>query len=104
MIQPTPGPAAPSIFEQRRPGASWADLLIIGLGLALFYGVLTLARTWLGPFTPAAVISERPSALPGYTAYSVLRMAVAYVLSLVFALVYGYVAAYYPKAERLMIP
>jgi NitT/TauT family transport system permease protein len=104
MIQPTPGPAAPSIFEQRRPGASWADLLIIGLGLALFYGVLTLARTWLGPFTPAAVISERPSALPGYTAYSVLRMAVAYVLSLAFSLLYGYVAAYYPKAERLMIP
>jgi NitT/TauT family transport system permease protein len=104
MIQPTPGPAAPSIFEQRRPGASWADLLIIGLGLALFYGVLTLARTWLGPFTPAAVISERPAALPGYTAYSLLRMAVAYVLSLAFSLVYGYVAAYYPKAERLMIP
>jgi NitT/TauT family transport system permease protein len=104
MIQPTPGPAAPSIFEQRRPGASWADLLIIGLGLALFYGVLTLAHTWLGPFTPVAAISERPSALPGYTAYSLLRMAVAYVLSLAFALVYGYVAAYYPRAERLMIP
>jgi len=104
MIQPTPGPAAPSIFEQRRPGTSWVDLLIVALGLALFWGVLTLARTWLGPFTPAAVISARPSALPGYTAYSVLRMAVAYVLSLAFSLVYGYVAAYYPKAERLMIP
>src|SRR5260370_42562625 len=96
MIQPTPGPAAPSIFEQRRPGASWADLLIIGLGLALFYGVLTLARTWLGPFTPAAVISERPSALPGYTAYSGLRLAVAYVLSPAFSLLFGYHPAYYP--------
>jgi NitT/TauT family transport system permease protein len=104
MIKPTPGPAAPSIFEQQRPGASWADLLIVGLGLALFYGVVTLARTWLGPFAPTVVISERPSALPGYTAYSLLRMAVAYVLSMGFALVYGYVAAYYPKAERLMIP
>jgi NitT/TauT family transport system permease protein len=103
MIKPTPGPAAPSILEQR-PGATWADLLIIGLGLALFYGVLTLAHTWLGPFTPAAAIAQRPSALPGYTAYSLLRMAVAYVLSLGFSLVYGYVAAYYPKAERLMIP
>jgi NitT/TauT family transport system permease protein len=103
MIKPTTGPAAPSIFEQR-PGASWVDLLIVGFGLALFYGVVTLARTWLGPFTPAVVISERPSALPGYTAYSLLRMAVAYVLSLGFSLVYGYVAAYYPKAERVMIP
>jgi NitT/TauT family transport system permease protein len=103
MIKPTAGPAAPSIFEER-PGASWIDLLIIGVGLALFYGVVTLARTWLGPFTPSVLISKRPSALPGYTAYSVLRMAVAYVLSLGFSLIYGYVAAYYPKAERLMIP
>jgi NitT/TauT family transport system permease protein len=103
MIKPTPGPAAPSILEQR-PGATWADLLIIGLGLALFWSVLTLARTWLGPFTPAAEIAQRPSALPGYTAYSLLRMAIAYVLSVAFSLVYGYVAAYYPKAERLMIP
>jgi NitT/TauT family transport system permease protein len=106
MLNPTPGPnrqASPAILE-RHPGATWADLLIFGLGLALFYGVLTLARTWLGPFTPAATISENPSALPGYTAYSLLRMAVAFVLSLGFSLAYGYVAAYYPKAERLMIP
>jgi NitT/TauT family transport system permease protein len=106
MLNTTTGPnrqASPVVLE-RRPGATWADLLIFGLGLALFYGVLTLARTWLGPFTPAAVISERPSALLGYSAYSLLRMAVAFVLSLAFSLVYGYVAAYYPKAERLMIP
>ena len=104
-----PGPATladrpmPAMLEQRR-AATWVDLLVVGVGLALFYGVLTLARTWLGPFTPAATIAQRPSALPGYTAYSLLRMAIAYVLSLGFALVYGYVAAYYTKAERLMIP
>jgi NitT/TauT family transport system permease protein len=33
-----------------------------------------------------------------------LRIALAYVLSLVFALVYGYIAAYRPRAERFMIP
>ena len=103
MPKPTAGPASPSILEQR-PGGAGPDLLIFGLGLALFYGVLTLAHTWLGPITQAAVIAQRPSALPAYTAYSLLRMAVAYVLSLFFSLVYGYVAAYYPKAERLMIP
>jgi NitT/TauT family transport system permease protein len=103
MPKPTAGPASPSILEQR-PGGAGPDLLIFGLGLALFYGVLTLAHTWLGPFTPAAVIAQRPSALPAYTAYSLLRMAVAYVMSLAFSLAYGYVAAYYPKAERLMIP
>ncbi|HVT61575.1 MAG TPA: ABC transporter permease subunit [Thermoanaerobaculia bacterium] len=100
MLKPQ---AHPSMVEER-PGRSWTDLLIFSLGLALFYGVLTLARGWLGPFTPAAEISRSVRALPGYTAYSVLRMAVAYGLSLLFALVYGYVAAYYPKAERFMIP
>jgi NitT/TauT family transport system permease protein len=33
-----------------------------------------------------------------------LRITVAYVLSLAFTLVYGYVAAYNPRAERIMIP
>ena len=33
-----------------------------------------------------------------------LRIAIAYVLSLVFTLVYGYVAAYNARAERFMIP
>ena len=33
-----------------------------------------------------------------------LRITIAYVLSLGFALVYGYVAAYNPRAERFMIP
>ena len=36
--------------------------------------------------------------------FSVLRIAIAYVLSLVFAVVYGYIAAYNAKAERFMIP
>ena len=36
--------------------------------------------------------------------YSVLRIAIAYVLSLGFTLVYGYVAAYNARAERFMIP
>ncbi len=42
--------------------------------------------------------------LPIYAAYSLLRIGIAYVLSLAFTLVYGYVAAYNPRAERIMIP
>ena len=42
--------------------------------------------------------------LPVYAAYSLLRILVAYVLSLAFTLVYGYVAAYNARAERFMIP
>ena len=42
--------------------------------------------------------------LPVYAGYSLLRMTIAYGLSLAFTLVYGYVAAYNPKAERFLIP
>jgi NitT/TauT family transport system permease protein len=86
-----------------RTRSQLTDLLILGAGLALFYGIVLLGRTWLGPFTPAANISRSPRALPLYAAYSLLRMAIAYCASLVFALVYGYLAAY-TKAERWLIP
>src|SRR5581483_4249858 len=80
------------------------DLVMFGAGISLFYGILLVARTWFGPFTPQIEISSSPWALPIYAGYSLLRIAVAYVLSLLFTLVYGYVAAYNPRAERFMIP
>lgn len=80
------------------------DVLMFAAAIALFYGVLVVARTWLGPFTPAVEISRSPLALPGYAALSLLRIALAYALSLAFTLVYGYIAAYNAKAERFMIP
>jgi NitT/TauT family transport system permease protein len=80
------------------------DLLMFGAALALFYGLLMVGRTWLGPFTPQVEISRRPLALVAYAGYSLLRMTLAYLLSLAFTLVYGYVAAYNPRAERFMIP
>ena len=80
------------------------DLPMFGAGIALFYGVLVVGRTWLGPFTPEVEISRSPFALAAYAGYSLLRITIAYVLSLAFTLVYGYVAAYNPRAERFMIP
>ena len=80
------------------------DLLMFAAAIALFYGVLVVARTWLGPITPSVEISRSPLALPAYAGLSLLRITVAYGLSLAFTLVYGYVAAYNPKAERFMIP
>src|SRR5271166_38143 len=80
------------------------DLIMFGAGIALFYGVLVVGRTWLGPFTPAVEISRSPWALAAYAGFSLLRITIAYALSLAFTLVYGYVAAYNPRAERFMIP
>ena len=73
-------------------------------GIALFYGVVEIGRNWLGPYRAHVEISRSASDLPVYAGYSLLRIAVAYVLSLAFAVVYGYIAAYRPRAERFMIP
>jgi len=80
------------------------DLPIILAGLALFYGLLSFGRYWIGPVSTQAEIGLHPSALPKYALYSVLRLTIAYGFSLVFTLIYGYVAAYNRKAERFMIP
>ena len=80
------------------------DVIMFAAALALFYAVANVGRSWLGPFTPEVEISRSPLALPAYAAYSLLRITIAYILSLAFTLVYGYVAAYNPRAERFMIP
>ena len=80
------------------------ELPIVLGGIGLFYSVIAFARYWSGPVNSQAEISLHPAALPKYALFSVLRLAIAYIFSFVFTLVYGYVAAYNRKAERFMIP
>src|SRR5271168_400885 len=80
------------------------DLPILLAGLALFYALLALTHQSMAPVTGQTEISLSPGVLPKYAMFSVLRIALAYFLSLIFAVVYGYVAAYNAKAERFMIP
>ncbi len=102
-------------FKSRSPYRLWSllpsvetshlpDALMFAAVLSLFYGTMQVARTWFGPFTPQVEISHSLWALPVYAGYSLLRISVAYFLSLIFTLVYGYIAAYNPKAERFMVP
>ena len=49
-------------------------------------------------------IDLSPSALPVYVFYSLSRGLIAYVLSLLFTLTYGYWAAKDPVAERVLLP
>src|ERR1700730_16638474 len=89
----------PSIERSHLP-----DVIMFAAGIAIFYGVARVGRSWFGPFTPTVEISRSVWALPAYASYSLLRITIAYMLSLGFALVYGYVAAYNARAERFMIP
>ncbi len=89
------------------PAKTWSlltDFVIFAAGLSLFYGIIVLARSWFGPFNPRVEISRDPRMLPLYASYSLLRIAIAYFLSLAFTLAYGYIAAYNERAERIMIP
>jgi NitT/TauT family transport system permease protein len=92
--------------EARSPaiGApAWGDAVALALVGAVLYGALAL-----GTRAPAAVggpaITLAPSALPGYAAQSLGRMAAAYALSMSFTLVYGHVAARSKTAERVLMP
>jgi len=89
-------PSGPTSFIRELP-------IVLG-GLGLFYSGITFARYWSSPVTSQAEISLQVAALPKYALFSVLRIAVAYLLSLMFTLIYGYVAAYNRRAERIMVP
>ena len=79
------------------------DLCVAAIGLACFYGVVRIAHYWFGHAEPDIVISLSPRALPLYAFYSVVRVGLAYVLSLFFAVGYGYVAAHSRRLEPLMV-
>ena len=79
------------------------DLGVAAIGLACFYGVVVIARYWFGHPEPEIVISQSPRALPLYAFYSMVRITLAYLLSLVFAVGYGYLAAYNKRLEAFMI-
>jgi NitT/TauT family transport system permease protein len=79
------------------------DLCVAAIGLAVFYAIVRIAMFWAGPPSEQMVVSLSPRALPQYAFYSVVRIFLAYILSLVFAVSYGYIAAYNKRIEAFMI-
>jgi NitT/TauT family transport system permease protein len=91
------------LFPQETPSLL-RNLPVFLFAFSVFYAFLAMARYWLTPANSQAAIDLRPGALPWYAMFSFMRIAIAYVISLVFSIAYGYVAAYNAKAERVMIP
>ncbi len=79
------------------------DLVVATIGLACFYCIVLIAKFWAGPPNVQMVVSLSPRALPLYAFYSVVRIGLAYLLSLGFAIAYGYTAAYYKRGEAFLI-
>lgn len=77
------------------------DLALLSLVGGLIYMLLAAGR-------PVSAEPEHLaltlSSLPAYAVRSLIRMIVAYIISLLFSLSYGYIAATYPTAGRIMIP
>ncbi len=86
-----------------RPLLGVADLIILlALAVFVFVGVRLAANsptTLNGP-----IINLEPNALPYYAMLSLGRMSAAYLLALMFSLLYGYAAASNPNFERIMLP
>ncbi len=96
----------PAIARVRPSQRTWPwlfDALVFCAIFAVFSVVLLVGRYWLEAPTPAAVISRSPRMLPLYSLYSLVRIAIAYGLSLLFALGYGYTAAYNKRLQPVMI-
>jgi NitT/TauT family transport system permease protein len=97
-------PAAARPAGSRRAWAFLIDIAVFVSVFAVIFGVYSIGRSWLGPVKVEAEISQNPRSLPLYAMYSLVRILVAYAISLVFALAYGYVAAKSKRAEIVLIP
>lgn len=98
-----PVPTRP-VLPRRRLGL--ADLVVALFVFALLYAFLRLGAGMTVPFSAFQQPEIRldPLYLPYYAGRSLLRMFLAFAASLAFTLVYGYVAAKSPTAEKILIP
>ena len=95
-------PLARSLVTAR----TWPFVIDVGVaacGLAIFFSIISTGTYWLSKPVPVVPISHSIGALPLYAFYSLTRMGIAYLLSLAFAISYGYTAAYSPRLEAWMI-
>ena len=96
----------PHLFKIELPGwrrFTWGDAVVLGgIAVLLYLGI----RLGLG--APQVIkgpeINLSPRVLPYYVGLSLGRMTGAYFLSVIFSLVFGYLAARSRSAEKVLIP
>lgn len=103
---PPPSRALPAPAPKPEDQGSWlVDVVLFAFVLAVIAGGAWFAQRSAAPLPPEPVpLDLSPTALPVYSLLSLTRGLIAYVLSLLFTLVYGTVAAKNRRAERVMVP
>ena len=88
-------------FGRTQRAFDWVDVAVVGLLVALIYAMVTVAREWSGPLRPVAEIHLESRYLPLYALFSLTRGVIAYGVSFLFTLVYGYTMARVEARRRL---
>jgi NitT/TauT family transport system permease protein len=97
-------PLTPANQTLDRLSSTWQDGLLIVAILALILAIVKTAAKFSGPYSAQFQAETSLSVLPSYTAQTLVRMVAGYVLSLVFTLIYAYVAYRSRTARRILIP
>src|SRR5262245_60477485 len=90
--------------ETPRIEAIGVEAFVVAGALAAFGAMIAVGKDWASPFQPQVRIDPSFAALPKYTLFTLSRGVIAFVLSLLFTIVYGTIAARSRRAERVMIP
>ncbi len=80
------------------------DVVVLFFIAAILSLVVYVASGWRYEMQPAVEINLDPVNIPIYTANSVVRIVIAYMLSLLFSVWYGYTANRSRLHEKIMIP
>ena len=82
----------------------WQDTLLIFAIIAILLVIIRTASNFVGAYEPSVKISTDLSSLPSYTLQTLLRMIIAYFLSLGFTLIYAYSAYQSSLAAKILLP
>ncbi len=97
-------PLTPANQTLARVGWTWQDVLLILAIVTLILAIVKTAAQFNGPYNTQFQVDTSLSVLPSYTAQTLLRMVAGYISSLVFTLIYAYVAYRSRIANRILIP
>ena len=91
-------------FTETPRALSWIDLAVVGLLAGFIYALVTVAHEWRAPLLQVPEIHLEARYLPLYALFSLSRGVIAYGVSFVFTMFYGYAMARVSGAERVMLP